>query len=153
MKKTIGILTIVSTIYLMVACNAGPEKKLIGSWKLDSFQITNIDELVNKSLEAAPDSLKDSLRQANQATYEAMQKVEISMNLKEDLTYEMLIAGQTEPEKGTWKISEDGKTFTTKVDGAEVDNPYVVSELTDIKLSCEGEDDGMKMKFSYSKTQ
>jgi hypothetical protein len=54
-----------------------------------------------------------------------------TMDFKKDGTYE--VSGKN-VEKGTWKMSEDGKTFTTKTDGKDKEDSFEVKELTKEKF-------------------
>jgi len=47
MKKTVYSILILALIALMYSCKLSPEQLAIGTWKLDSVSIINIDEVTN----------------------------------------------------------------------------------------------------------
>ena len=52
------------SIAVIVACSAGPDKKIIGTWKIDNVEMSNLEEAVNQALATLPDSLKEAQKQA-----------------------------------------------------------------------------------------
>ena len=60
----------------------------------------------------------------------------MSMEFKADGTYEMAMNGEAK-EKGTWTLSEDGKTITTKEEGKDKEVVANIKEMTADKMVIE----------------
>lgn len=131
-------------------------------------QIKQIDEqiaaLENEEEKAALETQKaqivaqkekltvDAMKEEYKSNFESMKNVTIEY--KEDKTYEMVAEGNTE--KGTWILSEDGKTLTSKTEGAEGEGDSVtIVELTAEKMIVSSEvtqgENTMKMKMTLKK--
>ncbi|WP_299464683.1 lipocalin family protein [uncultured Microscilla sp.] len=63
----------------------------------------------------------------------------MSMEFKADGTYEMALNGEAK-EKGTWTMSEDGKTITTKEEGKDKEVIANLKEMTAEKMVIEMKD-------------
>jgi len=110
MKKIIlpGLLMFV--IIGFTACKKSPEKMLVGKWKLFEISMpTAIDEAAKKDL---------------------FEKV--TFTFMENKNYDIvgLKEGGTQ---GTWEISEDGKSITSKSSDGEVDIS-TITEISEEKL-------------------
>jgi len=107
MKYALMVLVLVMS---MTACKKSPEKLVVGTWKLTEI--------------SSPDLTDEAAKQ------EFYKKVTVS--ILENGNYDF--AGFDDAgEQGTWKMSEDGKSFTTKSSDGNTDIA-TVQELTDKKF-------------------
>ncbi|MBI5218158.1 MAG: DUF4923 family protein [Bacteroidia bacterium] len=151
MKKLFYFVCVLS-VALLIACAGGPDKNIIGTWKCDGVEISNLDEVINQTLATVPDSLKEAAKkQAEESYKQSFEKMKgvLTMTFKEDKSYESTFDNKTD--KGTWAISEDGKTLTTKMESAGKEEKLNLDELTDNKLVISGDHAGSKMKMSFTK--
>lgn len=115
MKQLSAILIGLFSILLISSCTKSPAENIVGEWKITDIQTTS--EIPEDQLEAYKEAL-DGMKESSKMVYNA------------DGTYKKTISEMTT--KGTWKISEDGKTLTEKSDdGIE---SISISELTDKKF-------------------
>lgn len=151
MKKLFYFVMAVA-VAIVVSCSGGPSKKLVATWKCDGVEITNLAEVIQQALATVPDSLKEAQKQAMEdgmkQGFEKM-KGALTMTFKDDKTFESAMDGKTD--KGTWVLSEDGKTLTTKQGDAGKEDKLNVDELSDSKLIVSGDQGGTKMKMTFIK--
>ncbi|HBX52706.1 MAG: hypothetical protein A2275_00135 [Bacteroidetes bacterium RIFOXYA12_FULL_35_11] len=147
--KKLAYFIVALSIAVIVSCSSGPDKKIVGSWKIDNVEMSNLEEAVNQALAAFPDSMKEAQKEAMmegmKQGVEAMKGS--TMNFKEDKTFESTFQGKTEA--GTWAISEDGKILTTKQ--GEKEDKLNVDELTDAKLVVSMDQGGSQIKMTLVK--
>jgi len=150
MKKLFYFVCVFS-VALLISCSSNPSKKIIGTWKCNNAEFENLEETINKALASVPDSLKEIQKKYMTDNIKNMteEMKHVSMNFKEDKTFESIDDGKSD--KGTWSISEDGKTLTTKGDGEGKEAKLNIEELSSSKLVLSIEDEGSKIKLSFQK--
>lgn len=138
-------------VAVVVSCSGGPGKQIIGTWKCDNVEITNLDEVINQMLAQVPDSLKETQKKAMEDGMKQQQEAmkALTMTFKDDKTFETAMEGKTD--KGTWAISEDGKTLTTKQGEPGKEDKLTIDELVAAKLVVSGDMGGTKMKMTFVK--
>ncbi len=189
MKNLLISLVVLTVVSFLTSCSPSPEKQIVGVWTLKNTEMTNMDELIKKTVEAQTKMLDDSLKaidakiaaekkadaktalEGEKAKMEAFKKdisVEkytemtkkqmesmngkLSFTFKEDKTYEASFGMQ--PVKGTYTISADGKTVTTK-DETGKEEPMTIDQLSKTTLVVsssqkQGEDE-IKIKMTLEK--
>lgn len=151
MKKLFYFVMAVA-VAIVVSCAGGPGKKLVGTWKCDGVEIANLDEVINQYLASVPDSMKEAQKKVMEEQMKLgwdKMKGALSMTFKEDKSYESSMEGKTD--KGTWALSEDGKSLTVKQEGAQKEDKLAIEELTDNKLVISGDQGGAKTKMVFIK--
>jgi hypothetical protein len=172
MKKTVYSIILLALIALTYSCKVSPEKLAIGTWKLDSVKVLNIDEVANYYFEMDMSSLETELntvvsqlqsldpkdkKNANSITQLEEQKKLIeeqkntfsiesskdeilqsynemlgsAYSFNEDKTYSY--KSFEYEEKGTWAISEDGKSINI-VSTDNYEFKLLIQELTANKM-------------------
>lgn len=151
MKKLFYFVVAIA-VAVIVSCSGGPGKQIVGTWKCDGVEVTNMEEVINQYLAQVPDSLKEAQKKAMEEgmkqNFDKM-KGALSMTFKDDKTFESAMEGKTD--KGTWAISEDGKTLTTKQGEPGKEDKLNIDELTANKLVVSGDMGGSKMKMTFVK--
>lgn len=119
------------------------KKLIVGTWNLDEVDLSTM-------LEGLPDDEKEMY----EAFFPMMEEALLSMKMtfakdgKYTLTASMM--GEDQMELGTWSLSEDGKTLTTKSsDGQE--NKMTVKELSAKKMVVNSDLDGLSIKMIFVK--
>jgi len=110
MKTIKNLVILLIIVASFSACKKGPEKLILGKWKLTEISGPNMnDEAAKKDLYSR-----------------------VTFNFLADGKYD--IAGLKDGgDQGTWELSKDGKSITTKsIDGAG--DISVIAEITDEKL-------------------
>lgn len=149
--KKLFYFVIALSVAVVVACSGGAGKKIVGTWKCENIEVANFDEAINKALAQVPDSMKEATKKQYETAMKANldeMKSSLTMNFKEDKTFESAIKGKTD--KGTYTLSEDGKTLSTKMDGKNVEDKFVVEQL-DAKFVISMEQEGIKTKMTFVK--
>jgi len=116
MKQLSVILIGLFSILIISSCTKSPAENIVGEWKITDIKTTS--EIPEDQLEAYKEAL-DGMKASSKMIYNA------------DGTYEKTISEMTT--KGTWKISEDGKTLTEKSEDG-ITESVSISELTDKKF-------------------
>ena len=86
---------------------------------------------VDATVAALPEEQQKSISEEQKKVMKGM-----SMEFKADGTYEMAMNGEAK-EKGTWTMSEDGKTVTTKEEGKDKEVVANIKEMTADKMVIE----------------
>ena len=151
MKKLFYFVVAIA-VAVVVSCSGGPGKNIVGTWKCDNVEVSNLDEVINQMLAQVPDSMKEAQKAAMESGMkESFDKMKgaLTMTFKDDKTFESAMEGKTD--KGTWAISEDGKTLTTTQGEPGKEDKLNIDELTANKLVVSGDMGGTKMKMSFVK--
>jgi len=116
MKQLSAILIGLFAILLISSCTKSPAENITGEWKITDIKTTS--EIPEDQIEVYKEAMEDW-------------KASFKMVYNADGTYEKTISEETT--KGTWEISEDGKTLTEKSDDG-LEESVGISELTDKKF-------------------
>lgn len=135
MKKIFISLLVLVSVVLISSCSKSPAENMVGEWKITDIQTTS--EISDDQLDAYKEAL-EGMKESSKMIYNS------------DGTYEKTISEMTT--KGTWKISEDGKTLTeTSEDG--INESVEVIELSDKKLITVSELDDTKNTMTFEKVK
>lgn len=124
---------------VMFSCNSKSEGDKSGGDKKETSSASTSakDVIVNKwvlsdvTAEGMPDSVK------------AQMIGKVSIELKADGTYAAMTDGKEE--KGTWKLSDDGKSLTTTEDGKTEGETVEIAEISKDKAVFNSKKDNMTM--------
>lgn len=138
-------------VAMLISCSLSSTKKILGTWKCDSYEITNMDELIAKVTDQLPDSNRESEKKSmkEEMLKDFSKMKDLTMTFKDDKTYERL--SNDGLSIGTWSVSEDGKSLTVKRDSSEVEDKLMILELTDMRLVVTLEIEGQKSKTVFVK--
>ena len=121
----------------MFSCNSKSEGDKSGADKKESSSASAKDVIVNKwvlsdvKAEGMPDSVK------------AQMVGKVWIDLKADGTYNAMASEKEE--KGTWKLSDDGKSLTTTEEGKTEGETVEVAEISKDKAVFTSKKDNMTM--------
>lgn len=135
MKKiSISLLVLVSVV-LISSCSKSPAENMVGEWKITDIKTTS----------EIPDDQLDTYKEALEGMKESSKMIYNS-----DGTFEKTISEMTT--KGTWKISEDGKTLT-EISEEGINESVQVLELSYNKLVTVSELDDTKNTMTFEKVK
>ena len=152
MKKALLCLSVVTAMIVMASCGGNKNKDLIvKKWQWSEIKSEKMDEDMAK-IKAAADTTQDSAMKAmiegQIKMYDAMmaEMKNSTMEYRADGSYStaMTMMGQTKEEKGTYKISDDGKMLITTDEKQKADT-LAIDELSDAKIILSGNSGGKKM--------
>jgi len=135
MKKIFVSFLVLVSVVLISSCSKSPAENLIGEWKIIDIKTTS--EIPDDQLDAYKEAL-EGMKESSKMVYNS------------DGTYEKTISEMTT--KGSWKISEDGKTLTEKSEEG-ITESVVVAELSDKKLVTVSELDDNKNTMTFEKVK
>ena len=133
MKKIFISLLVLVSVVLISSCSKSPAENMVGEWKITDIKTTS--EIPDDQLDAYKEAL-EGMKESSKMIYNS------------DGTYEKSISEMTT--KGTWEISEDGKTLTETSDEGTIESVQVI-ELSDSKLVTVSELDDTKNTMTFGK--
>ena len=122
MKKSVIIPAAVLYIFLFHSCQNKTEQLLTRKW--DCMKVENLD-LANERFQSAQDSINTVQLIATLET--------LNWTFKDDHEYECAIGGQVTV-KGTYGLTDDGKTLICTPDTKNTINRYTIITLTENDL-------------------
>jgi uncharacterized lipoprotein NlpE involved in copper resistance len=125
----------------MFACKSAKDN-LVGTWGVDSVDMSEMLEGLSEEEKAMYESFLPMME-------EAFKSMEMTFNADGTMTTKAEMMGQASNDEGTWKLSDDGKTLTTKTGDKSED--ITVEKLTSSELVLAMDADGMKMKLNMKK--
>lgn len=138
MKKFISAAALFAGLFIFAACGGGPEKTLIGSWKIDgtAFDVTLGDgfpEEMKAQVEAGKKEMKEE---------GAKELEDITIEFKEDGKFVMTKKGEDDKVEGSWKVEGDKLVIEGEVEGKKGQISLNMDEVTDerVALSLNAED-------------
>jgi len=151
MKKVFNLILVAVVVIGFTACS-DPSAKLIGKWQGEKSEILNKQEVIEKMLKEVPDSLKEATKTQIESAMKDSEKLDVTLTFNKDNTLETTMTGGN-AEKGTWKMSEDKKSFIVTSNGK--DDKAEIVELTGEKLSftLSNPDNNSKIKLSFNKAK
>ncbi len=135
MKKTFVSLLVIASLVLISSCSKSPAENLVGEWKITDIKTTS--EIPEDQLDAYKDAL-EGMKESSKMIYNS------------DGTYEKTISEMTT--KGTWEISEDGKTLTETSEEGTIES-VELTELSDKKLVTVSELEDAKNTMTFEKVK
>jgi hypothetical protein len=144
-KLKYSVATFLVAAFLSSCSNSGgsgavsnPKELLAGTWKFDNMELgENVPEEEKAFIKEMIPEMKGS------TNYSFNENGELSISSK-------TLGGENAVTKGTWKISEDGKKFTTVIAGVETTEE--IAELSKSKLTYKEKDEkGNFTTFYYIK--
>jgi len=145
MKRIIYSFVGLLLVTLMFSCKQAPEKMVLGSWKLDSVAITNLDEVVKYNFDAMQTSINDQVlsteeqikaldpkdKKNTEAIAQLQQQKASFESEKQTFTAEMvkdeLLSSYTSMKGFAYTFNED-KTFTFAPDGMGENGNWTMAE-------------------------
>ncbi|MEN8122830.1 MAG: DUF5004 domain-containing protein [Bacteroidota bacterium] len=135
MKKIFISLLVIVSFALISSCSKSPAENMVGEWKITDIQTT--DEIPDEQLEVYKEAI-EGMKESSKMVY------------NNDGTYEKTISEMTT--KGTWKISEDGKTLSETSEEGTNESVQIV-ELSENKLVTVSELDETKNTMTFEKVK
>ncbi len=151
-------LTIVGAF--LMSCGSNNTKDMLAQkWQVSEFKVDGIDAEI-EVMKAQADTTKDSIMKSQimsqvqmyTSILEGMKKS--TFEYKSDGAFEAAIfmMGQVQNVKGTWTISEDGKTLVV-VDNNQKASTMLIDELSADKLAFSTESGGKKASYTLVSIQ
>jgi DNA replication initiation complex subunit (GINS family) len=126
----------------MLACKSSGKDALVGTWGVESVDMSamlaGMSEEEKKMYESFLPMMEEAMK-SMVMTFKADGKMETKASMM----------GQENTDKGTWKLSEDGKTLTTETGGKKED--IKIESLDDSKMVLVMNLDGSSMKMTMKK--
>lgn len=122
MKKLVNLFFVSVIALAVTACSSDKKSDLIGSWKVDSVDFSemlkNMNEEELEMYEAFLPMMEESMKS-------------MTLTLEEDGTMNVKsnAMGQESEENGKWSISDDGKKLTTTSQSGE-ETVMIINELS-----------------------
>lgn len=135
MKKIFIILLGLVLVVFIGSCSKSPAENMVGEWKITDIETTG--EIPDDQLEVYKETM-EGMKESSKMVYNS------------DGTYEKTISELTK--KGSWKISEDGKTLTEISEEGFKESVEVI-ELSDKKLVTVSELDDTKNTVTFEKVK
>lgn len=140
MKKTLYFV-MAACIVLLAACAGSPKDNMVGTWKIADI---TVDGELSEEETKMMDAMKEMMVGKMEMTFDA----EGNFTSKQPNPFK---EGEVKETKGTWTISEDGKTLKTKEEGSDKEEEIKLSELTGSKMVMVNEEGEKTMSMVFEK--
>ena len=134
MKKVLSYCLVIMMAAGIYACKKSKADMIVGKWKIGEL---------NTGMEIPPERKAEFDKQIDELKKTAY------FDFKKGGTMEMSMSGKTQ--KGTWKVTEDGKKFVNIAEGSNSVDSLNILELTDNKFSFSEETRGQKITYTLVK--
>lgn len=140
--KLLNLFMVGALALALVACKGSGKDALIGSWGVEDVDMSEM-------LNGLSDEEKAMYEAFLPMMQEAFKSMEFTFNADGTMETKASMMGQDNNTKGTWTLSDDGKTLTTESEGKKEE--IKVESLSSSEMVLAMNVDGTNMKLKMKK--